>query len=209
MSPVPAPFQASAEEVAELIRENPLAWVVTSDLQGQLLPVQACLESDGRLAELSGHLPCSSGLYESLGRGGLASFLFQGPSAYVSPSWFRNRKQAPTWASMSAAIVAEVRILDDPAELRRGLSDLVLAMESGRPDAWSIEELGGRYEMLARQIVPFRAAVRSCRAAFRLCQDENDETFADLLAGLDAEGSRDIAGRMRSARAVRELPVGE
>lgn len=200
MSPVPTAFQASAEEVAELIREHPLAWVISSDLQAQLLPVQAFLEPDGRLAELSGHLPSSSGLCRSLRRGALAGFLFQGPSAYVSPSWFRNRHQAPTWASMSAAIVAEVRILDDPAELRRSLSDLVLAMESGRPGAWSIEELGDRYDELARGILPFRAAVRSCRAAFRLGQDEDDDTFTDLLGGLEAQGCKEVGRRMRSAR---------
>lgn len=200
ISPVPAPFQASSEQVAGLIDGHPLAWVVTPDLEARLIPVRRCLDSSGQLAELSGHFPRSSGLVRSLGGEGLASFLFQGPAAYVSPSWFRQRQQAPTWASMSAAIVAEVRILDDPAVLKQSLSDLVLAMEAGRPDAWSIDELGERYEILARRIVPFRASVRSFRAAFRLCQDEDEETFEDLLAGLEAQGCRELARRMRLAR---------
>ena len=200
MDPVPQQFRTSEQEVVRLIREHPLAWVVTSDGQAQLFPVRPCLDPAGRLKELSGHFPRASGICRALEDGGRASFLFTGPSAYVSASWFRNRQLAPTWASMSVAIIANVTLIEDPAELRRSLSDLVDAMEDGRPHRWSLEELGERYEMLARRVVAFRAVITGCRGPFRLGQDEDEATFSDILNGLGSTGHQDIAQRMRAAR---------
>lgn len=200
MDPVPPHFQVPHEEIVRLIGDHPLAWVVTPDGQAQLFPVRPVLDARGALTELSGHFPRASGICRAVAYGGRASFLFQGPSAYVSSSWFVNRRLAPTWASMSVAIVADVTLRDDPAELRRSLTELVDAQEAGRARAWSLGEMGDRYDLLAARIVAFRASIAHVRAAFRLCQDEDDETFSQVVEALGLEGRGDIVRPMRALR---------
>lgn len=53
------------------------------------------------------------------------------------------------------------------------------------PDgAWSVERMGPRYEHLRQHVVAFRAVVQETDARFKLGQDEQAMTFAEITAGL-------------------------
>jgi predicted FMN-binding regulatory protein PaiB len=65
-----------------------------------------------------------------------ALFLFQGPHAYISPSWISDRTWGPTWNYAVIRIEADVRFLPDRAD--EVLARLVRKMERGRERAWSI-----------------------------------------------------------------------
>ena len=157
-------------------------------------------DSSGKLTAFSGHFPRSSPQLRELTEQSHGLVLFNGPSAYISPSWMRNRAQAPTWASASASFRCEFTFTESPEELRYRLNDLVDAMELGRPDPWRLEEVEARYESLARGIIPFSASILSQRAAFRLAQNEDEETFEDVLTGLREDGEEDIVSMMEEFR---------
>jgi transcriptional regulator len=86
-------------------------------------------------------------------------------------------------------------------DLNEGLQDLVTAMEAGRDRDWKLTELEGRYGKLAAQIVAFRADIVERRVAFRLAQDEDAQTFAEVVAGVESGGSSSLAQLMREFRA--------
>lgn len=200
-APVPPPFRPRSEaDVLALVTENPLAWVVSSPLSALLLPLRPVTDASGKLTAFSGHFPRSSPLLKELMEQPQALILFNGPSAYISPSWMRNRTQAPTWASASASFRCEFAFTESPDELRSRLNDLVDAMELGRPNSWRLEEVGERYESLARRIIPFSASILSQRVAFRLGQNEDEETFEDVLTGLRADGEEAIVAMMEEFR---------
>ena len=73
-------------------------------------------------------------------------------------------------------------------------------MENGRPAKWRLEEVDERYEGLARRIIPFRATILSQRVAFRLAQDEDQQTFEDVLSGLRGDGEETMASLMEAFR---------
>lgn len=200
MDPVPKVFTAEDEEILSLVEQNPLAWVVADMASALLAPVRPYPDGDGNLVELRGHLPRSSSLVSAIRAGARVLILFQGTSAYISPSWFRNRNQAPTWASTSAAFLCDVTLMESAEDIEQVLHDLVEASELGRPKSWKVEELGERYQSLARHIVAFKATIEDSRAAFRVAQDEDDETFADVLHGLESEGQTSMPALMRSFR---------
>ena len=207
MYPVPPHFQPRGEaDLIDLVSRNPLAWLVASDLSAILLPIRPVVE-EGGLVGLSGHMPRRiAGCFADDPN---AVLLFGGPSAYLSPSWFADRRQAPTWSSASCAFRCTIRLIDDPAALRASLADLVDAMEEGRPHPWRLDEVGERYDQLAARIVAFRADIIDRRAAYRLGQDEDEQTFADIVAGLRAEGEESLAALMtdfRPSAAVRNDP---
>ena len=198
MDPVPSHFQPSETAVLDLIRSHPLAWVVTSDLRAILLPIRPIQGSGECLSAFRGHMPRRISSW--FADGSTALLLFTGPSAYISPSWFTNRKQAPTWSSASAAFRCSIRLIDEPEELRASLTDLAETLEAERPKAWNLAEVGERYDGLARRILAFRADILDQRAAFRLGQDEDEQTFADTLAGLRTEGRESFAELMTKFR---------
>lgn len=217
MDSVPAPFQPRGDDdLLALVSQYPLAWIVGENMSALLLPLRPVRDAEGDLVGFSGHFPRSSPQLARLKANPRALLLFTGPTAYVSPSWLQNRVQAPTWMSISGAFDCILDFSENPDQLASGLRDLVDAMEQGRANAWSLDELGGRYEGLARRIVPFHAEIRDSRAAFRLCQDEDDQTFEDTLRSVRAEGREDVAALMeefrprpKEAGAAGSKPVGE
>jgi transcriptional regulator len=201
MDPVPPPFRPAKDDQAfELVTNHPLAWVVTEPLSALLLPVRPVTAPDGELTKLKGHFPRSSPMLRRLQEQPRALVLFTGPAAYISPSWLRNRAQAPTWASASVAFECEFAFDDTGASLRSNLADLVDAMEAGRPDPWTLDELGERYDRLAAGIIAFSADIVASREAFRLGQNEDAASFADILSGLSSEGNLDLVSMMEAHR---------
>lgn len=178
----------SPEDVAQLVLENPLAWVVSGAAppRSTLLPLRPRFGDDGRITHLIGHFARGNPQVRELQRQPEASILFLGPHGYISPSWFDDRTQAPTWNYASAEFKAEIDFVDDPESLEAVLRDLVGAMEAGRPSAWTMEEMGARYRELAPRIIAFRAAVTHERATFKLGQDERSDVYSDIRRGLSA-----------------------
>ncbi|WP_158278095.1 FMN-binding negative transcriptional regulator [Caulobacter endophyticus] len=189
------PFETwTNQDVADLIAANPLAWIVThgaSGFRATPAPLLADLDADGMLVTLTGHLARSNPQVADLEADGRALLLFMGAHGYVSPSWMADRTQAPTWNYAVLRIAAHVRF--GAASVEEALERLSDAMEEGRPNAWSPTEMGERYGRLGRGVVAFRAQVERVDGRFKLGQDERDDVYADIMAGL---GQGDLADWM-------------
>jgi predicted FMN-binding regulatory protein PaiB len=121
----------------------------------------------------------------------------------VSPSWFADRTQAPTWNYATANVGVRIEFLDTPEDLDRIVRDLVDAMERGRERHWSVDEMHARYALLLQRIIPFRATVLDIRAKFKLGQDERDDTFPEIMRGLTAGSNTALIAMMRDFNSQR------
>jgi transcriptional regulator len=185
----------SSADLARLVREYPLAWITSGageTFAATLLPLLPVVSADGRLTGLTGHFARANPQFSHLRSDPRAAILFLGPNGYISPSWMRDRSQAPTWNYASAQCLVEIEFLEDPAVLETHLHELVGAMEAGRPGEWKVEEMGARYPQLARRIVSFVAHVRETREKYKLGQDERDDVFADIRQGLADDDSNSL-----------------
>ena len=173
-------------DVLDLLDAYPLALMVSDGPDGPAttpLPMLYDLDEYGRLARLVGHMALSNAQAGLLRENPRACFLFQGPNSYVSPRLVPGRNWAPTWNYALVRVHAAVQFrpeLNDEA-LRR----LVAKMESGRKDAWTVEELGDRYKKLSKRITAFTADVQRVEATFKLGQDEKPEVFEAIINGLE------------------------
>ena len=194
----PEVFRARSDaDLLRLVVEHPLAWVVGPErFPATPLPMRPMLDGEGRLVGLIGHFARRNPQVEVLRATPRATFLFMGPNGYLSPSWLAERSWGPTWNYASAAFDCDLEFFDDPEGLDALLKDLVGAMEAGRSGAWSVEEMGPRYERMLGGIVGFRAAIRDRQAVFKLGQDERDGVFGQLLAGLRGDGDGELADWM-------------
>lgn len=189
----------SDADVLKLITDHPLAWVVGGDGFPTPLPMRPRLDDEGRLVGLIGHFARRNPQVEALRAAGRATFLFTGAHGYVSPSWVGDRTWGPSWNYATAAFDCDLHFFDDPAGLDALLKDLVGAMEARRAGAWSVEEMGPRYERMLGGIVGFHATIRDRQAVFKLGQDEKDVVFGELLAGLRGAGEAALADAMEDA----------
>ena len=184
------------EDVRELIRDYPLAWVCA---QGggagtaSLLPLIGEYDEAGTLTHLVGHLSRQNPLYPALLADVRALILFTGPHAYVSPADVADRAWAPTWNYAQARVEAEVDF--EPPCTEEALTILVEAMESRRDNPWGAGELGSRYADMVTRIIGFRARVTRVLGRFKLGQDEDPEIRKTMIANSSDPAMRHWLGR--------------
>lgn len=189
----------STKDVDRMIAAHPFALVISStDGAPMATPVPLLLErgADGRMS-LLGHVPRTHPHTDLLRRQPRALAVFQGAHGYISPSWLSDRTQAPTWNYESVQLDIEVEFDDSDEATETALTRLVDHMERGRPNAWSVAEMGVRYAKLAPYVVAFRARVVDGYAKFKLGQNERPGDRVEILAGLERTEQPALVEAMR------------
>jgi|TARA_R110002049_G_scaffold42925_4_gene127258 transcriptional regulator len=172
-------FQPSApQQIKQLIDEYPLAWLVSQDFDATPLPLLAEVNDKGELTSLLGHIALRNPQQTFLRDNPDALVLFTGPQAYMSPNLLSDRDWAPTWNY--AVLRMKVRVKFVPEETDYAVAQLVAQQESDQQTPWSSDEMGARYDQLAKYIIAFRATITTCDATFKLGQDETPEVFGEL-----------------------------
>jgi transcriptional regulator len=122
-----------------------------------------------------------------------------GPDAYVSPRWYADRGQVPTWNYVALELEGPVRQMAD-----EGLAALLEAIgerHEGRideGDPWRAEEVpAARWDKLFAGIVGFELEVKAWRPTFKLSQNKPAPERLRVADALEAEGSPAIAALMR------------
>ena len=193
-------YEARPEDVLTLVKEHSFAWVVSAapGFRATPLPLRPRLDPSGALTGFIGHFSRSNPQVEDIRQTGRALMLFLGPHGYISASWMRDRTQAPTWNYMAAQFECSMTMIDDAEGIADCLKVLIGSMEEGRPNAWSMGEMGERAARLARGVVGFHADIIASRPVFKLGQDERDDVFADIIEGLGGEaGGAALLGPMK------------
>ena len=199
MNPHPIYKPGSTTDVDRMIAAHPFALVISStDGAPMATPVPLLLErgADGRMS-LLGHVPRTHPHTDLLRRQPRALAVFQGAHGYISPSWLSDRTQAPTWNYESVQLDIEVEFDDSDEATQNALTRLVDHMERGRPNAWSVAEMGMRYAKLAPYVVAFRARVVDAYAKFKLGQNERPDDRTEILAGLERTEQQALVDAMR------------
>ena len=123
-----------------------------------------------------------------------------GPDAYVSPGWYADRGQVPTWNYVALELEGRVRRMDRDG-LKGHIEELVARHESRIESggSWSLDELPeGMFENLSNGIVGFEMEVQAWRPTFKLSQNKDAETRSSVADALEASGSPALAQLMRS-----------
>jgi predicted FMN-binding regulatory protein PaiB len=195
----------SDADLLRLMRQQPLGWIVSGageDFRATLLPILAVTDAEGRITHLAGHFARSNDQYQLLTRDPRAVVLVLGTNGYISPSWFADKSQAPTWNYVSAQFVVDMQFYDAPEPIEAHLRQLVNTMEAQAPRGsdqipWDVDQMGQRYFLRSRAIVGFTAAIREIKPKFKLGQDERDDVFSDIMAGLTHGSTADLQAWMR------------
>lgn len=129
-----------------------------------------------------------------------ALIVINGPDGYVSPRWYADPEQVPTWNYVALELEGRVHRLDAEATLAQvaGLSDLHEARVSeGQP--WTMDKLPpAKLRGLLAGIVGFELEIQGWRETLKLSQNKNADERERVAIGLEGEGSAAIAQLMRT-----------
>jgi transcriptional regulator len=170
------------EDVARLIAQYPLAWVIGADFKATPLPLMAETDSSGSVTALIGHFARRNPQVPALQGNPHALVLFQGPQGYISPRLVSKPAWGPTWNYAVARFEVRVEFIGE--EMDQHILAMAAHLESHRADPWVPSEMGPRYADLRRYIIGFRAHVQAAHFTFKLGQDEDAATFAEITRGL-------------------------
>jgi transcriptional regulator len=128
--------------------------------------------------------------------------VFQGPHAYVSPTWYVTSPAVPTWNYAVVHAYGTARLREDATFIAGVVEDLTRRYEDHRERGWSTDALPEEsYGKLLSAIVGFEIPVSRCEAKFKLGQNRPAADRAGAIAGLERESSpaaRELAKFMRS-----------
>src|SRR5688500_13714716 len=161
----------SAEQVWQLIDEHPFALLVNNGADGPFLTNLPLLldRTRGPQGTLIGHIarpnPHCAALFAAK-EPTLA--VFQGPFAYVTPSWYPNRDMPGTYYYMAVHCYGRITAQSDE-QLEASLRVLNDRMENPIPGGWKIDEVP-RSEITRRlpYIAGFELTIERLEAKFKL-----------------------------------------
>jgi len=138
---------------------------------------------------LVAHMARANPQWRSFAQGDEVLCVFQGPHAYISPSWYESANTVPTWNYVAVHVYGMPEIVDDPVAALDDQARLVTAHEAGFDEPWLLDERDpAMIEGLLRSIVNFRIPIGRIEGKFKLNQNKTAADRAGTIAGLESAG---------------------
>jgi transcriptional regulator len=131
-----------------------------------------------------------------------ALVIFQGPHAYVSPSWYETTPSVPTWNYAVVHAYGVPRIIEDRDQLYIMLENLVDTHEAARTPPWRMRLPDDYVDRMMRAIVGFEIAITRLEGKLKLSQNRSESDQRRVMVELAASDdplSVDVAEMMRAS----------
>jgi transcriptional regulator len=187
------------EEVLTYMHAHPFALICGSDGEGKPVATQVPFLFEQREDKLflQGHFMKKQDHTNAFSQNPNALVVFSGAHTYVSASWYENKQIASTWNYQSVHAAGMLRF-QDAAFLHRLLTRLTETFET--PDSPSlVRHLDPAYvHQMMQAIIAFEVEVLSVRHVFKLSQNRDAKSQANIISKLREQGeyARDIARAM-------------
>jgi transcriptional regulator len=185
------------EMLRGLITQHPLGAVVVNGAEGLVashIPFELAPPTpDAPFGVLRAHVARANPLWRHDGE---AMVIFQGPSAYVSPSLYEkkpiNGKVVPTWNYAVVHTHGTLRAIEDPAWILALLGRLTDTHEAGRAMPWKVEDAPREWlEKIMKAIVGIEIPLQRMQGTWKLSQNrsQNDQRMIAADTGITAYSS--------------------
>jgi transcriptional regulator len=203
---VPSFFREERPEVqADAIKKIKLATLVTPIPLGlQISHVPMLLRQNSESGwVLESHVARGNPHWQNCEPGMISAAIFQGPQAYISPSWYATKKETgkvvPTWTYIAVHAHGVIESIEDETWLMRHLHDLTDDNEQVRSEPWRVDDAPAEYIAdMSRAIVGLKLTVSKIEASWKMNQHKTEADRDGVINGLEAgEPGDDVARVMR------------
>ena len=187
----PARFDENdPERLHRIVREYPFATLVTG-MTANHLPM--LLRANGKIV---GHMARANPQWKQMAEGQEVMMIFQGPHAYVSPSFYVEPENVPTWNYVAVHAYGAARLIHEPGELKELLEELIGVFEGQLPRPWKLDASEAFLAPRLAAIVGFEVTVARWEGKLKLNQNrlpQDRAAAAQALAERPDEMSREVA----------------
>lgn len=130
--------------------------------------------------------------------------LFQGPHAFITPSWYVKQRTFPAWHYTAIHARGRPRLIEDRSTTHAVLRRTVAQYDTPLGGHWDFDAMD--YDFMAPRpdmIAALEIEVQQLTGKFKLNQDRSEEDRYRVIAALEALGVA-VAALMR-----RQLEVGQ
>jgi transcriptional regulator len=196
------PDHFRVDDIAEmhaLMRARPLATLVSAGELGLYAThLPTVLKPEGPFGAIECHLARANPHWKDLAAGGEALMMFQGPEAYITPSWYPSKaehgKTVPTWNYAAVHAYGRPAVMQDAAWLRRHVGELTDQQERSEAQPWAVSDAPERYvEAMLRGIVGFRFEITRLEGKWKMSQNREMRDRAGTATGLARRGAGEDA----------------
>ena len=140
--------------------------------------------STGMHGKLSGHMAKANLQWQHLEEAGEVLVVFQGPHAYISPTWYSS-PGVPTWNYAVAHLRGQPRLIEGVSELAALVERLTHAHEPHLPTPWKPSLSDEKRSELLKLIVGFEIEITDIQAKFKLSQNRPVEDQRHIIEKLN------------------------
>ena len=192
---IPKHFEESRVEVLHnLVMMYPFGSLVTSGSAGLIvnhLPFVIRPEPKP-YGTLRGHVARANPVWQELSVSIESVVVFQGPQAYISPSWYPSKAQhgkvVPTWNYGTVHAYGSPRAVEDIDWLTEQLADLTDLQESSNPRPWKINDAPKDYlDKMLQAIVGIEIPIGKIMGKWKLSQNRPNADRRGVIAALNSD----------------------
>lgn len=192
----PVHFRENRIEVLhQLIREQSLATLVTLGNDGLIANhVPLILDPEpSPLGTLRGHVSRMNSQWSDLLPGVQALAIFQGPSAYITPSWYATKsetgKVVPTFNYIAVHAHGPLHVFDDSARLEENVRALTEHHEAAFAARWSVDQAPADFiQSQLKGIVGVEIPIARIEGKWKVSQNRVPADRQGAIDGLRARG---------------------
>ena len=178
-----------------LMRENSFAILVT---QQDGVPIATHLPfmvdtERGPYGTLLGHMARANEQWRAFVEQQEALVIFQGPHAYVTPSWYDPGLNVPTWNYAAVHAYGTTRLIEDEATLYAMLIRLTATHEAGFEQPWLFEMGADDFRGKLKGIVGFEIEIVRLEGKMKLSQNRSLEDQKRVAAALAESQNTTVA----------------
>lgn len=140
---------------------------------------------------LRGHVARANPQWRHFANGEEVLAIFQGPHAYISPSWYESEVAVPTWNYVAVHAYGCPRLIEDEAELAALLQALIDTYEATLPQPWRGDLPADYKAQQMKAIVGFEIPLSRIEGKFKLGQNRPLADEQSLYQALRHSSSTD------------------
>ena len=144
---------------------------------------------EGGLGLLTTHLAKKNAQYDDLQSGAEVLAIFQGPHAFITPSWYVKQSTFPTWNYTAIHARGTPRLIEERMAVHAVLRRTVAHYDTPLGGNWDFDAMpfgfvAPRLDMIAAVEIP----VRVLEGKYKLNQDRSEEDRQGVIAALERIG---------------------
>jgi len=101
--------------------------------------------------------------------------VFQGPHAYITPSWYEQRETVPTWNYAAVHVRGKAKIIHQKDRLRQMVEELTHFHEQQVDSDWDLQEAASIMETELKAITGIEISVKEIEAKFKFNQNRSEQ----------------------------------